>query len=58
MNFILNILNIIQYTPFEIDCRNDYNDRYYVELNHKKFNELLYFLKDPEMYKNTKKFNL
>ena len=34
------------------------NDEYTVELDSKQFKDFLDFLKDPDLYKNTKKFNL
>lgn len=46
------------YNSFEIKYLDEDNDEYFAELNSKKFNELLEYLKDPETYKESKKFNI
>jgi len=46
------------YTKFEIKYFDEDNDEYYAELDTKYFNELLEFLKNPEVYKSSKKYNI
>jgi len=46
------------YVEFEIKYLDEDNDDYYAELSPKKFNELLEFLKDTEVYKTSKKYNI
>lgn len=46
------------FIKLEIKYVDEDNDEYFASLNDSKFNELLQFLKDPETYVSSKKYNI